>query len=327
MTFVPPLQLDRFRVQASVSWRCTNYDFKNERPYPPKCQYCNLWSPSKRENSYVTFGSKALPIKRELSAREWIIGMHKVRQGANVPVLWDFTGGEPLLYDELPALLEGARSYSDWAITSNTVLTRRLQGLFNANIDMPTSWTASWHPNGGFDIEDFIANLHFIRSHGVYVSVTIVLHHSTKATIKTDLARFAGEGFFTQVHLFHAEGFDLEQESDDELVSLYADLKHLNRAPAESHDRTPEGYGEKRDCVAGYRSVAVSSDGSVYPCYRGMMNEPDPPIGQWGRWAPAKEIWRDCSWPCTYACDLRNVIVNEQTIRPTARTQRTRPVI
>ncbi len=261
----------------------------------------------RRENSYVTFGSKSLPIQRELTPREWVRGMHKVRASAPVRPLWDMTGGEPLLYDGLGEMLQGARSYSDWSITSNTRLTRQLHELFKYNIDIPGSWTGSWHPRSGFSIDEFIENLKFIRALGTYTSVTIVLHRSTKDTIKADLKRFQDEGFVTQIHLALIDGYDFADEQDQELRDLYVELRYLNRSFAENMDVTPDGVPTPRNCLAGFRSVVVSSDGACYLCYEHAMRQSMKSIGRWGEWTPQAEKTAGCTWPCSFSCDLRLV--------------------
>lgn len=299
-------KVNPFRIQASF-WRCNLYDFQKGSFQGKNCAYCQIFSPMETQDTYVDFGSKRIPVTRELTPKEWIRGMHKVRLATSKRPLWDFTGGEPTLYEGLPELLEGARTYSDWAITSNSLLRRQIERIFNANIDMPSSWTSSWHPGAKRDINEFIDTLKFIRSHGVYTSCTVVLHASTKDTIREDLKRIASEGFVVQIHLALMEGYSLANDSDTELKAIYEELKWLNRAPAEDYDSTPEGVPTPRDCVAGYESVAVSSDGAIYPCYRGMMCEPNPPIGKWGEWIPQTDLTRGCDWICNFACDLRLV--------------------
>lgn len=296
-----------FRIQASPRWNCNLYDHKKKAGYGSNCAYCQLYSESKIHDTYVDFGSKRLAIQRELTPKEWIRGMHKVRLATGKRPLWDFTGGEPTLYDGLPELLEGARTYSDWAITSNSLLRKQIERIFAAHIDMPSSWTSSWHPGAKRDINEFIDTLKFIRSHGVYTSCTVVLHASTKDTIREDLKWIADEGFVVQIHLALMEGYSLKNDTDAELKAIYEELKWLNRAPAEDYDSTPEGMPTPRDCVAGYESVSVSSDGSVYPCYRGMFVEPYPPIGKWGEWIPQKDLTRGCDWICNFACDIKLV--------------------
>lgn len=260
-----------------------------------------------RENTYVTFGEKTLPISRELSPREWAHGMHKVRQATGLKVLFDFTGGEPLIYEGLGEMLEKCRTYSAWSVTSNTSLTKQLHALYKYNIDLPGSWTGSWHPRAGFPIDRFIENLKFVRSHGTYTSVTIVLHRSTKDTIKADLKRFQDEGFVTQIHLALIDGYDFGKEEDQELKDLYAELQYLNRSFAENMDETPAGVPSPRNCLAGFRSVVVSSDGQCFLCYEHAMRQSMKSIGQWGEWTPKTDMTRGCTWECVFSCDLRLV--------------------
>lgn len=296
------------RIQLAQSWRCNLYDFKKGASQGRNCRYCQIYSPMETADTFVNFGSKQLPIVREMTAKEWIRGFHLIRQNAHSPIMWDLTGGEPTLYDQLPEFLEGVRTYSEWSITSNSLLRKQIERVFAARIDMPSSWTASWHPGADRDIERFIDTLKFIRSHGVYTSCTVVLHRSTKSTIKRDLERIAAEGFVVQIHLYLAEGYSLAADDDQELKDIYTELKWLNRAPAEDYDTTPEGIPTPRDCVAGYDSISVSSDGAIYPCYRLMFVEQVKPLGQWGSWVPATDLTRGCAYPCTFACDIKNIV-------------------
>lgn len=311
--FIPQPQIDRIRVQAIPQWQCNLYDYKAAKPFGRFCAYCNLFS----DGGYVDFGSKRLTLGPQMTAREWLQGMHRVIQASGKKVLWDFTGGEPMMYQEMPQLLMGARSYSDWAITSNTLLRKQIERVFDAHVDRCASWTASWHPGSGREIGEFIANLKFVQQHSDYVSVTIVLHPSTKHRIKQDL-QVLSEHVPVQIHLFHAEGFSLAKSEDAELRDLYEELKPLNRAPAEAWCETPEGVPTPRDCVALSHSCVVSSDGAVYPCYQATLVEFDPPVGKWGTWIPNQDIYRGCTWPCSFACDLRNVVSSQVSITANA---------
>ncbi len=295
------------RIQAVPTWSCPYYGFKYRRPGTGACAYCNLYADS-HNPTFVDFGSKRLQLGREITPDQWAEGTRLVSEEAGEQILFDFTGGEPTMYPRLGKLLELCAPYSEWAITSNSVLTNQIRRLFEFDIKPCRSWTASWHPGAFRPMEPFLDNLRFVQSNAVYVSVTIVLHESTKTTIKRDLARLQDEGFVTQIHLYLGEGYALERDADQEIHDLYAELKHLNRAPAEDWDQTPSELPTPRNCIAGHRSVAVSSDGSVFRCYEHLMVETQPAIGKWGSWTPEPDLTRNCDWVCRFACDTRNVI-------------------
>lgn len=295
------------RIQIIPQWSCNFYNFKERRPGTGACAYCNLYADSV-DPKYVDFGSKRLMLGQSIKPDQWAEGTQLVSEATGETILFDFTGGEPTMYAGLGRLLMEVRPYSDWAITSNSVLTRQIRELFEWNIKPCMSWTASWHPGAFKPMEPFLANLRFVRSNAVYVSVTIVLHESTKRTIKQDLARLQDAGFPVQIHLYLGEGYALARDTDREMHDLYAELKHLNRAPAEDWDQTPPELPTPRNCIGGHRSVAVSSDGSVFRCYEHLMVESEPAIGKWGSWTPEPDLTRGCDWVCRFACDTRNVI-------------------
>lgn len=273
----------------------------------------------KREDSHLelAFG-KTLPILRELTPEQWAQGARLIHEATGQNLLWDFTGGEPIIYRGLPEMLSLVASFSQWAITSNSSIRERIEAIFATGIN-PSSWTASWHPMAlGANIDTFVDNLRFIRDHGVYTSVTMVLHPSTAHCIKEHLERFAAEGFVRQVHM-HLGGIETEITETPtraevaaglrtELAEVARSIEHLSRPPADDWARTPDHFPPPNDCIAGYRSVAVSSDGAVFPCYNAMMVESDPPIGRWGEWVPNTEPTRDCTWNCVFGCDLRNIL-------------------
>lgn len=309
------------RVQAVPTWRCNYYDFRKGAAHGRNCGYCNLFAPMVRANTHAFFYGKVLPIKRELVAEEWIAGAKRAHTAAG-RILWDFTGGEPTLYDGLPALLAGVKDISDWAITSNSILWPRIEALFtHTGVARCSSWTASWHPLAGHSIDEFIRNLYYIRKHSEYVSVTMVLHQTTKHCIKGHLERFAAEGFPRQVHMFEggisSDGIpggqpgqqaNLAPKDDADLCAVAAEIMHLTRAPSDDWARVPSDFPPPNDCTAGQQSVAVSSDGAVHLCYEHLVHQQSPQIGWWGEWEPAREPHRGCTWNCVFGCDLRNIV-------------------
>ena len=253
---------------------------------------------------YVTFGSKNIFLSNKITPQDWLTGTQLVCDSTGDMILWDFTGGEPTLYEHFPELLNLVKPYSIWAVTSNSLLRKQIDKL---DFERCCSWTASWHPGANKPIDQFIDNIKFVQSHKIYTSVTIVLHESTKLVIKDDLKRLQDAGFPTQIHLFLSEGWSLNDASQ-ELKDVYEDLKQMNKAPAEGWSGSAPGLLNPRDCIAGYKSATVSSDGFVYSCYRHLMVENAPPIGRWGTWKPSNDLTRDCTWDCNFACDLRNTI-------------------
>lgn len=296
-----------FRVIATPEWSCNFYDYQKRAPLGANCQYCTLYADSKNP-TFAILGEKKLSLGKQMTAREWANGAERVADSIGEDLLFDFTGGEPTLYKELPEMLHLVKDCSQWAMTSNSSLRPRIEAIFAADIKPCKSWTGSWHPNTGKIIESFIDNLNFIKSHGVCTSATLVLHSSTKHRIRQDLIRLAEAGITTQLHYFLAPDYTVADETDQEMLELYDELRELNRSPAESWVQDAPNLPHSKTCTAGYRSAAVSSDGNVFGCYKAMMIEPDPPIGQWGEWTPNADLTRDCTWSCIYPCDLRSTI-------------------
>ncbi len=310
------------RIQAIPTWQCNYYDHKKGGPHGSKCAYCNLYSVGNKD-THLQLGfqtTKTLPIIRELTPEQWAAGAELVHRTTGKNLLWDFTGGEPTLYAGLAEMLGLVGSYSRWAVTSNTSLRKRIEEIFARNSKC-SSWTASWHPLGGMSIDEFIDNLHFIRSHGTYVSITMVLHPSTQHCIKEHLERFQAEKFVCQVHMHEggcdpisipapggAEAAHAEERIRASLSDTGHSIEHLSRPIADDWARMPHQFPPPNDCISAFESIAISSDGAVFPCYNAMMVESDPPIGRWGTWVPNTEVTRGCTWNCVFGCDLRNIL-------------------
>ena len=293
------------RVQAAQAWGCNFYGFQERRPGTGACAYCSIFADAK-EPKYVQFETKRLPLGRQLTPEEWADGTRRIVDAAGERIIFDLTGGEPTLYPGLPRFLHLTKDVADWAVTSNTVLTKQIHAIFDADVNRCSAWTASWHPGAKRPLEPFLDNLRFIRHRADDTSVTIVLHQSTKHVIREHLKQIQDAGFRVQIHLYLSPYYSFANDKDQEIHELYEELKAINKAPAESF--TDDVLSPPHTCIAGHRSVAVSSDGAVFSCYKHMASEPDPPIGYWGTWTPKADLTRGCMWACVYACDLRNTL-------------------
>ena len=298
------------RIQASPTWRCNYYDFQKADTYGKNCPYCNLFSPMKTEDSSIRFhANKDVKISKEMTAQQWLRGLLCIISSATDTVEFDFTGGEPLVYSEFPQLIELISPYALWSITSNTVLTGKLRELFSKRIKPPRSWTASWHRNGLVNFATFLDNLKYVKDCGAMsTSCTIVLHEGNYTHFQSDIQTLQREGFRVQAHLFMSPQFQHMTTGIDSVNKIYEEHKHLFIQQTDDWDKNPEGVEPIRDCVAGHKSISVSSDGAVYLCYEHLFVESEPPIGQWGEYTLSNDPTKNCSWPCRFSCDVRNII-------------------
>jgi len=300
------------RIQAIPTWRCNFYDFKNAKPHGANCPYCVIFSPMATVGTYFQYNTTVRPIEREMTLREWTEGILHITNGLREKVLFDFTGGEPLLYKGFDLLIHNLTKLGhQWVITSNTSLTGFIEDYFKEPLFYQSllGWTSSWHPSSRLTINQFIDNLKYIKSKRDSVTTTVVLHESTKGSIEKDIRLLNEAGIPTQIHLFQAEDYDFERDASQEMKEVYERLKMDNKQHQFSWEDNPIGIQPIRNCVANHKACTVSSDGSVFLCYEHLNVKADiGPIGKWGQYRFSKEITRDCEWVCRYPCDRLNII-------------------
>src|ERR1700685_59313 len=130
-----------FRVQTIFTALCNLYDYRKKAGYGSQCPYCSMYS-NRAIDGYYTFNGVTKPIKRELTAEEWVQGAYRVINTVKDTLLFDMTGGEPTLYKDLPEVLKRLNYLCSWAVTSNSLLTRQIEKLFADDIPLPLTWTA-----------------------------------------------------------------------------------------------------------------------------------------------------------------------------------------
>lgn len=305
------------RIQIIPTWRCNYYDFKKAAPHGKNCEYCVIFSPMKTENTQFQYNDVIRKIDKELTVEEWLDGLLLIREQINDNILFDFTGGEPTLYRDFHKLVHIFSSIpsTSWVITSNTSLQDKIHEIFKhkESIKSCAGWTASWHPNGVRTFDEFVSNLLTLKEYIKNISVTTVLHYSTMYKIEEQMKQLEDLGIQTQIHVYQAQGFSLfkepESKQHERLLEVYDRIKDKNRQYLYEWDSSMEGIANVRDCNAGKKSIAVSSDGKIFLCYEHMNGEQDvDPIGQWGTFRLKETVIKNCSWHCRYPCDRKNII-------------------
>lgn len=220
------------KVVVNPTWRC-----------PLSCSYCWL-------------GPQGFRPGPELDWTAWLHFLEELPR----PLSVDFSGGEPLAYGGLFALLRALHARGiGWAITSNLVLAERVNWMIQMPLPGCLVVNASAHAGSPPDFFERVARLEVA---GYPVHINRVIHHDAPPV----------RGYAGRV----------------------AEIPYQAWAEGEALD------GVVRTCDAGAHHLVCAPDGSVYPCAVAMQvgREPLGTIAQgWGAIAPATPF--RCDWGCS----------------------------
>jgi len=161
----------------------------------------------------------------------WVRALNKLD-----PAIFDFVGGEPLVFRDFTDLLIGLDGKHGFAVTSNLHGLEQLRDFVaRAPKGQCAHFTGSYHPSGRLDVDEFAYRLGLVRDRGISTSVNIIRHESIPNA--DELAEeLRGKGF--TVH-----------------VSPYEHPPNLE---------TPNV--ELLKCQAGLTHYVINNNGDVYPC-------------------------------------------------------------
>ena len=275
------------------TWKC-NYAGKWKCPY---CDY--IWKNNGLEVDCFQ-GYRKLVFDRELTAKEWLDFVNSLE-----PSHFDFTGGEPLLYDGFLELINNLSDKHVWAITSNTSLLPLY--LDKLNLEKCISWTASYHPYAPYPYSSpawFIKRIKELKSRGVPVTITIVAY-PPMLHLLDELVEYFERVCTVNVNLFYNRFFDWKEHPD----LLERVKKHI--------DKTAFGQKwyklelKKKDkvkmCNAGKKYAVFMPNGDVIRCYSGWVIDYDRykigNITDSNFKFLSKE--KECDIPCIFPCDYQ----------------------
>ncbi len=260
------------------TWRCNL-----------QCAYCDYRLQKCDGDDYIlnAFG-KDLAIKKELTPEQWIKHLAKFD-----PFVLEMTGGEPTMYKGLPEVLNGLPFDSEWAMTSNTLLTDVINELPGHNCK---DWTASYH----FHNDDiFLNNIKTLRAKGIPVRITIVLTPDNLDILREKVRDFVFQNIGVNIHPMLKQGFDWKDHREvwDAAIEFAALSPCVNIIKDISDAWVPERH---EICPAGTdKYFVVMPDGSVVRCYSDILRyEPTENIETF---VPAKEngpCGKECMFPC-----------------------------
>lgn len=201
------------RVMVNITWKCNLGN----------CPYC--WV------NQVVRGTD-LETVDDHSAVEWIRALNNLP-----PAIFDFVGGEPLIFPNFVDILVKLDGKHQYAITSNLHdFHAVLQFVNRAYAGQCSHFTGSFHPTGELSPEDFAHRLWLIQMKGIAVSINIIQHKSIK---DKDMQYY--------FNYFKEKGFAVH-------ISPYEhppDIKYTTK---------------KLMCVAGVDHYVINNNGDVYPC-------------------------------------------------------------
>jgi pyrroloquinoline quinone biosynthesis protein E len=305
---------DAFRpytLVAELTYRC-----------PLRCAYCS--NPVGYEPTHGDLDTDTW--KRVLSDAE-NLGVVQVH----------FSGGEPLLRDDLESLVAGARELGLYTnlITSAVGLTKpRLEGLSSAGLDavqisiQGTAESDAERIAGRACLGEKLDAARAVRSVGLPLTINVVLHRENIEDVPA-LVTMASDLGASRLELANTQYLGWALENRDALLPSRGQIErareHATRAREEYEGRMeilfvlPDYYsGVPRACMDGWgrRYVVVSPDGFVLPCHLAhtlpglsFENVRGQPLERLWRHGSGMNAFRGEAWmpaPCR-DCDRRSL--------------------
>jgi pyrroloquinoline quinone biosynthesis protein E len=279
---------------------------------PLRCSYC----------SNPVNGSRAA-----LPTETWLRVLDEAERLGVVQVA--FTGGEPLLRQDLEALVERARArdlYSN-LITSGVPLSReRLRRLQSLGLDHVQLSFQSLRPERARQIAggDFQAQkmkvAGWVRELGLPLTLNVVLHRENLDEVD-DFIALARRLGADRLELANTQYLGWAFENRERLLPTEAQIARAREAARAEFDVLfvlPDYFsGHPRACMDGWarRYVVVAPDGTVLPCQAAAVTGlpfervGERSLGEIWHHSPSLERFRGTNWmpePCR-SCDRREV--------------------
>jgi len=242
-----------------------------------RCPYCAYHQ--QPDGKSILYTDNLYAVEKELTPDEWIELLN-----SHAPALFDFSGGEPLLYSGIVQVLN---SLPLWSITSNTL-------HFSRDIDLTRcrGWTASFHPHIKTDQKDlFLKNVHYIQKQGVPLSVTLVITPKTFDSVLSWGDTFHSANIPVNIHPYYDDK-DFSWYNYPELV------ERLKRSPYVRYEEKLfeyRGFSGNGYCRGGHHYFAIGPDGKVFRCLSDLSMGRKPIEGL---------INSNCTDLCYFPCDF-----------------------
>jgi pyrroloquinoline quinone biosynthesis protein E len=299
-----------YTLIAELTYRC-----------PLRCAYCS--NPVR----YAAQAELTTPMWQQVLGEAEALGVMQVH----------FTGGEPLLRPDLPALVERAHGLGQYTslITSAVGLTReRLAELARAGLDHVQISIQGMHDAdaqriaGRTGLAHKLQSMAWVRELGLALTMNVVLHRENIEQVP-QLIELATQVGAERLELANTQYLGWALENREALLPSHAQIERARDQAAIARERLrgrlellfvlPDyETGTVRACMQGWarRYILISPDGLVLPCHQAHTL----PTLSWERVGqrPLRDIWLDSSglnafrgegWmrePCR-SCEQRSV--------------------
>jgi pyrroloquinoline quinone biosynthesis protein E len=248
---------------AELSYRC-----------PLRCPYCS---------NPTNYGDGKY--RQELTTEHWL---NTIRQAANLGVLQlGFTGGEPLLRQDLEEMVETAAATGIYTslITAGTLLTKdraaRLRdcGLDHIQISIQDSQSDRSNYIAGIPcFEQKIAAAKLVKQLGFPLTINVVLHRQNLDRIK-EIIELCKSLSADRVELANTQYYGWALQNLEALLPTPEQLERAKQAVAIAQQQRyfpmgvvyvlPDYYEQyPKPCMGGWgnKTIAIAPNGDVLPC-------------------------------------------------------------
>jgi len=206
------------------------------------------------------------------------------------PAIFDFVGGEPLVFPRFVDMLNRLDRKHRLAVTSNLYSSNFFKFITEAPTGMCLHFTGSWHPTGeeigGLSLKGFAQRLRLLQASGFQVSVNIIDHESIK-----------------------------EHLGDAETLAALGYRVHVS--PYEHPPDLLEANNETLTCNAGLNHYVLNNNGDVYRClswFRLVTMNPKGKEGYMGNIFDGSFKKLEERAPCNLKCEMKYVVDQTNTM-------------
>ena len=245
------------------------------------CNYCAWTLQPDGKSVRHRCSEKDYSVDKELTATQ----LTELLRPIENDVLYEFTGGEPLRFNEIQEVL---KVLPNWSITSNT-----LHDIGNLDLTNCRLWQASFHPAlNEVAKEKFFNNINHIRSLKTPVGITLVVQPETVGRTIDWMNIFLKAGFNVVIHLYHEDPqFNWEKYP--------LELKKLEETGRVAYGNIFYNWDTKADnklCRGGKDYIVIAPDGKKFRCVIDMILSRKPIDKHF-------DDYRICHDSCPMGCD------------------------
>jgi len=241
------------------------------------CPYCKY--KQQLDGKSIEYLSNLYQVEKELTPDEWIKLLNSYS-----PAVFDFTGGEPLLY---PGIVQVLNSLPLWTITSNTL-------YLPPGIDYSRckSWTASFHPHISTELRGkFLENTYKISSQSIPLNINLVLTPKTFDSVLSWADSFNSSTNVTVNVLPYYDDKDFSWYKYPGLVERMNRNPHVRYEEKLFEYKGLEGNGY---CKGGQHYFVLGPDGKAFRCLTDLHTGKQPISGL---------VNSTCNDRCMFPCD------------------------